>query len=102
MIIININGLNVSVGSGESETLNEVQKDLLDDWIDLKVKPFMIKTINKYISSYGLKHKAEKELGFYISNLDFKCAMARQGIDGGSNKLNMNYALSKKITKMNH
>ena len=59
------------------EDLSEQQQADLLAWIISNVLPR--KTANKSHSSYGIKHYAEKDLGFYISNNQFKDAMLQCG-----------------------
>jgi hypothetical protein len=50
-------------------------------WVDTELMPFMTrKSINERHSSYGLKHVAESELGFYVSNGDIKLALLENGV----------------------
>lgn len=79
----------------ELETLTKEQKDLLDETI-IKYLPTKLKGINSKVSSYGLKHKFEKMLGFYISNLDMKEAMARLGYKNNGDVQNQYYNISSK------
>lgn len=39
------------------------------------------RTANTRVSSYSLKHKAEKTLGFYVANCDMKRAMVYAGFE---------------------
>ena len=86
---------------GEWETLTKEQKDLLDETI-IKYLPTKLKGINSKVSSYGLKHKFEEILGFYISNLDMKEAMARLGYKNNGDKQNQYYNISsREINELN-
>lgn len=88
---------------GEWETLNEEQKDLLDEAI-IEYLPSRLQRVNSKVSSYGLKHKFEKILGFYVSNLDMKEAMIRLEYRNNGNNQNQYYNISsrelKRIDKM--
>lgn len=56
--------------------------NLLENWIDEKLMPYMTrKTINYGISSYGLKHIAESELGFYVANDTLKELLEERGVE---------------------
>jgi hypothetical protein len=48
-------------------------KDLIIGWIKTNLKER--KKINNSVSSYGLKHRCERDLGFYVSNIDIKICM---------------------------
>lgn len=48
-------------------------KDLIISWIKTNLKAR--KNINNSISSYGLKHRCERDLGFYVSNDEIKLCM---------------------------
>lgn len=80
---------------GEWETLTQEQRDLLDETI-IKYLPTRLKGINSKVSSYGLKHKFEKILGFYISNLDMKEAMIRLEYKNHGDNQNQHYNISSK------
>jgi hypothetical protein len=51
----------------------------LDLWIRLALSPR--KTVKRFVTSYGLKHQAEDDIGTYISNAQFKGAMLAQGYE---------------------
>jgi len=54
---------------------------IIKDWVDNKLMPFMTrKSFNERHTSYGLKHIAEKELGFYVSNGDIKLALMENNV----------------------
>lgn len=98
-----VNGLKIVTDLHEYQTLTVEQQILLIDYVNHYIKPYAnIKTINRNLSSYILKHKAEKHLGFYVANLDMKVAMAQCGIEGVSynQSINMYYPLSKKIKEV--
>jgi hypothetical protein len=52
---------------------------------------FRRQSINRRISSYGLKHIAERDLGMYISNDSFIEAMRQQGFKAQKIKETPNY-----------
>lgn len=60
-------------------TLSDERQNALKDWIDANL--MKIKRKNSQVTSYGLKHMAEKRLRFYVSNADMKKAMAESGFD---------------------
>jgi hypothetical protein len=61
----------------EFDLLPPLKRELLLRWIDLVLYPAV--TIWRDTTSYGLKHAAEDDLGFYISNGQFKGAMLAAG-----------------------
>ena len=77
----------------ESFTLDKETESLLREWCSRLVKR---QTINCKFSSYKLKHIAEKELGFYVSNLDFKTIMHDLGFKYKVEGINEYYNLSSK------
>jgi len=72
-------------------------------WVDGKLMPFITrKSFNTRHTSYGLKHVAEKELGFYVSNGEIKLALLENGVpfDGGVlGSPNPHYPLSENFFK---
>lgn len=98
---IEVNGIQITTDETESETLTVDQQKLLDAWIQVRLRDFKLESnrISKSnFSSYGLKHMVEKALGFYVSNLDFKVAMARNGyINDG--EFNCHFSLRQTIKK---
>jgi hypothetical protein len=54
-------------------------------WIQLHAKPR--KTFNRRITSYGLKHVAEKAYGVYIANEEFIQAMDELGFSRYQSRL---------------
>lgn len=103
MTVLYINDLKIVADHHEYQTLPVEQQILLIDYVNHSIKPYAtVKTINRELSSYILKHKAEKYLRFTISHLDLKVAMARCGIDGVAYKhsVTMYYPLSKKIKEV--
>ena len=53
----------------------------IKSWVDTELMPYMtLKSINERHSSYGLKHIAEREVGFYVSNGDIKLALLENGV----------------------
>jgi hypothetical protein len=63
----------------EFDLLPPLKRELLLRWIDLVLYPAV--TIWRDTTSYGLKHAAEDDLGFYISNGQFKGAMLEAGYE---------------------
>jgi len=57
------------------------------------------KTINTSITSYGLKHYAERKMGEYISNDSFIEAMFKLGFKGRRIKDSENYFFNIKTPK---
>lgn len=64
-------------GGVEWLTLSNERQESLKDWISRNLKRTTRK--NDRVTSYGLKHIAERRLRFYISNADMKKAMAECG-----------------------
>jgi len=53
----------------------------IKSWVDIELMPYMTrKTINDRHSSYGLKHIAENEIGFYVCNSDIKLILLENGV----------------------
>lgn len=53
----------------------------IKEWVDTELMPYMTrKSFNERHSSYGLKHTAENELGFYVSNGDIKLILLEKGV----------------------
>lgn len=50
---------------------------LLERWILINLRP--VKAMNYRNSSYGMKHRAEWDLGCYVSDQEFTKAMKRLG-----------------------
>jgi hypothetical protein len=63
----------------EFDLLPPLKRELLLRWIDLVLYPAA--TVWRDATSYGLKHAAEDDLGFYISNGQFKGAMLEAGYE---------------------
>lgn len=57
--------------------MSEERKELLRNWIKTNLYP--IKTINKWRTSYGMKHLIESDLREYFSNDEFKGGMIKEG-----------------------
>lgn len=74
--------------------LSDNEKITLVNWIVTVFKP--IKTVNKWHSSYGLKHLFEHApLGFYVKNGAFKGAMLIAGFEPvDPNELNWRFKIS--------
>ena len=69
-------------------------------WVDTKLMPYMTrKSINMHHSSYGLKHTAENEIGFYVSNGDIKLILLENGVSFWKEPGNPNvaYPISQKF-----
>ena len=99
---IEVNGNPVKTSECETETLNEEQKNILNEWINERIKPFVLESgwiPKRNPTSYTFKHIAEKSLGFYVSNLDFKVAMAMSDIKSDGD-FNCRYAISSTISKV--
>jgi hypothetical protein len=58
------------------------------------------KTINKSISSYGLKHLAERQAGSYISNEALIQAMIQSGFRAQRIPNSPNYYFNVKLTEV--
>ena len=53
----------------------------IKEWVEKELMPYMTrKSINELHHSYGLKHVAEKQIGFYVSNGDIKLALMEEGV----------------------
>ncbi len=97
------NGRGLSAGQraanlkgGQDELLGMTREcTAICEWLSGKAK---IKTINKRHSSYGLKHKAEKEIG-YITNGAFICAAVFCGFDFKASGPNAHFNVSEKSLK---
>lgn len=80
--------------------------EIIEKWIDERVMPYMTRKSVNYNSfnSYILKHIAERELGFYVSNETIKYLLAIKGIKGRNTydhyeyPLNLYYPLSSKFS----
>jgi len=75
----------------------------IKEWVNTELMPFMIrKKINDCHSSYGLKHVAENELGFYVSNGDIKLILLENGMPFKAypGSPNTSYPLSQKFYKV--
>ena len=67
------------------------------EWAEAEMMPYMTrKSINERHSSYALKHAAERELGFYVSNADIKLILLDLGVPFKAyrNSPNVTYPLS--------
>jgi len=71
---------------------------LVIEWIKEGNAPIR-KTINTSITSYGLKHYAERKMGKYISNDSFIEAMLIAGFKGRRIKDSENYFFNVKTPK---
>jgi hypothetical protein len=63
----------------EFDLLPPLKRELVLQWISWTMCPAV--TIWRDATSYGLKHAAEDDLGFYISNGQFKGAMLEAGYE---------------------
>ena len=80
------------------ETLNDQQRAELREWISANLQPR--KAINRHHTSYGLKHIAERCLGFYVSNDDMKAAMVACGFEAEQvSELNCSYNVSERSVR---
>ena len=80
----------------------EEEYQAIKEWVETELMPHMTRmTINENHSSYGLKHVAEKELGFYVSNGDIKLVLLEKGVQYKScpNNPNTSYPLSEQFFK---
>lgn len=87
--------------SGDFYNLKQEQREILVNWIKTNLKP--IKSINRELTSYSLKHFFENDKeGFYIHNGQFKDAMLECGFKPHRKKeLNWFFNISmKSITKL--
>ncbi len=73
-------------------------KDLIISWIKTNLKKR--KNINNSISSYGLKHRCERDLGFYVSNNEIKECMKEIGFKSVPYQCNEYYNISLLCTKL--
>ena len=63
------------------------------NWVHCNIHPR--KTVNPFHSSYGLKHLLEHDVGFYLTNNQFKDAMFRCGHrPENPNELNWTYRIN--------
>lgn len=96
-----ING--IKVNSKDKTEINPNEQQKLLEFIDVYIAPFMtLKNYNTNFTSYGLKHITEDILGFYVSNYQFKVAMAQRGFEGkyeDRSSINCYYKLSNKQYK---
>lgn len=78
---------------------NLKQFQLCCQWLEM-CEP--VKTINRDISSYGLKHKVEKHFGEYVTNGAFIAAVIHLGIPYKTwpNFPNVHIAISKRSLKL--
>lgn len=99
---IEVNGIQITTDETEVETLIFEQQKCLAAWIQVRLRDFKLESnrISKANSpSCKLKLVAEKALGFCISNLDFKVAMARNGYRNDG-EFNCHFPLRQAIRKM--
>jgi len=71
-------------------------------WVNAELMPYMTrKTINERHSSYGLKHVAERELGFYVCNADIKLILLERDVRFKSyyESPNVSYPLNEEFYK---
>ena len=72
----------------------------IKSWVDTELMPYMtLKSINERHSSYGLKHVAERDVGFYVSNGDIKLALLENGVPFKAypGSPNISYPISQKF-----
>lgn len=95
---LKVNNMDLFFNETELEEIQDNQ-DLIQAWCKARLLPHLKQSINFNHSSYGLKHLAEKELGFYISNGQLKYAMAMLGVNYSQrpNSPNCFYPLSEKF-----
>lgn len=82
----------------KDETVTE-NIDAVYEFLDEQLPAFLIKTKNDRHSSYGLKHKIERILGVYVSNLDVKYCMEALGVKSWPDGINYYYPMSEKWYK---
>lgn len=69
--------------------------DILFKWIDENILPR--KNAMRSMTSYGLKHIMERDIGLYVSNTSFKEAMLIKGYEPvNPGELNWFFCISKK------
>jgi len=76
--------------------------DKIEDWFKAQFVPYLTrKSFNEYITSYGIKHIAERELGFYVCNADIKLLTLENGVEYKKypHSPNITYKLSKDFYK---
>ena len=76
---------------------DNLENELLLRWIDDNL--MRIGSINRSITSYGLKHLAERQLGFYVSNDKLKDSMIFAGfkfVALNNNSVNLYFNVSQK------
>lgn len=82
------------------EQLEQRKKELLQQWINNRVKPYLIQSYNPSLTSYGLKHYFEREIGVYVNNGQFKGGMLAAGISPESHEaLNWVFKVGKRFYK---
>lgn len=78
--------------------LTEQQQAAVFAWIDKHIKP--IKSVNRYRTSYGLKHLMSAATGIYVTNNQFKDAMLLKGFAPvDPYDLNWQYRISERYIK---
>lgn len=82
----------------KDETVTE-NVDLVYEFLSEQLPKFLIKTKNHHHSSYGIKHRIERILGVYVSNLDIKYCMEVLGVKSWPNGINYYYPISEKWYK---
>ena len=111
--IRHISGLDAPIGHVDGVPFTEWEYNFLIErkadeyqqiraWVDTELMPYMTrKSINERHNSYGLKHIAEEELGFYVSNGDIKLALLENGVPFKSypGSPNTAYPLSQRFYK---
>ena len=80
---------------GEEHMTNE---EILEQWITANISKR--KTKNTSRSSYGLKHSAERALGFYISNYELVEVMLKLGYTASKIKSSPNYIFNASYTAL--
>jgi hypothetical protein len=82
--------------------LDEIKYEEIKQWVDSRLMPYMTReSINEAHSSYRLKHIAENELNFYVSNGDIKYALLENSVPFKSydRSPNTTYPLSQNFYK---
>jgi hypothetical protein len=82
----------------DDELITDLPQDEMDkvlNWIKEKILPR--KTVYSCITSYGLKHILDRDIGIYLTNNQFKDAMMMCGYKPkDANELNWHYFISGK------
>lgn len=95
---VNRLGEPIAIDAALITDLTEEQQAAVFLWIDEHIKP--IKTINRYRTSYGLKHLMSAATGIYVTNNQFKDALLLKGYEPvNACDLNWRYRISERYIK---